>query len=335
MRMLPDGSVRKAKPFHISFEGMTTALLCKTEDDYGCFVKYIFICAQRNNLIVVVYTVVSNHAHILALSSDKDSCFRFCDDLKRIYGMYFTKKYREASPMAGNRALPLEITSDKYLRNVMAYILRNAEDNGGQISEYPWSSISAYFLGKDGYAGGRKVCVMPTREAKMLFRTNMQLKHLPWQVDGNGDLIPASACDHRYLEDAFFYDEAFFLRLLGSVNVSEMQETLVVAPRVRLRDNEFLREAENLCQDWFHSRLADINREKKIRLIVHMDRTRRCGIPQLARIFRMEREEIARLLDHGTRRKGSSDEDLSGIAEKPGEIGKPGILGDLGQAKVP
>ncbi len=305
-------------PFHINFEGMRTALLCKDDEDYGCFVKYIFICAQRNNLTVVSYAVVSNHAHILALAPDKGSCYGFSDDLKRIYGMYFTQKHREESPMAGNRVLPLEIRSDKHLRNVMAYIPRNAEDNGGQISEYPWSSISAYFQGRDGYAPGRKVSRMPTREAKRVFRTNMSLKRLPWEVDGNGDLIPASACDHRYLEEAFLHDEAFFLRLIGSVNVSEMQETLVVAPRTRLRDNEFRREAENLSQDWFKVRLSDLSREKKVRLIVHMDRIRRCGIPQLARIFGMEREEIAQLLDHGTRRKVRTPDGESGVTGKDG-----------------
>lgn len=282
---------------------MRKTLLCKEDDDYDCFVKYIFVCALRCNVIAVSYTVVSNHAHILVLSPDKASCYRLGDDLKRIYGMYFTQNHHEESPMAGNRVLPLEIRSDKHLRNVMAYIPRNAEDNGGQISEYPWSSISAYFQGRDGYAPGRKVSRMPTREAKRVFRTNMSLKRLPWEVDGNGDLIPASACDHRYLEEAFLHDEAFFLRLIGSVNVSEMQETLVAAPRTRLRDSEFRREAENLSQDWFKVRLSDLSREKKVRLIVHMDRIRRCGIPQLARIFGMEREEIAQLLDHGTRRK--------------------------------
>lgn len=282
---------------------MRKTLLCKEDEDYDCFVKYIFVCALRCNVIVVSYAVVSNHAHILVLSPDKTSCYRLGDDLKRIYGMYFTQNHHEESPMAGNRVLPLEIRSDKHLRNVMAYIPRNAEDNGGQISEYPWSSISAYFQGRDGYAPGRKVSRMPTREAKRVFRTNMSLKRLPWEVDGNGDLIPASACDHRYLEEAFLHDEAFFLRLIGSVNVSEMQETLVAAPRTRLRDSEFRREAENLSQDWFKVRLSDLSREKKVRLIVHMDRIRRCGIPQLARIFGMEREEIAQLLDHGTRRK--------------------------------
>lgn len=287
---------------------MRKTLLCKEDEDYDCFVKYIFVCALRCNVIVVSYAVVSNHAHILVLSPDKTSCYRLGDDLKRIYGMYFTQNHHEESPMAGNKVIPFEIRSDRHLRNAMAYIPRNAEDNGGHISEYRWSSFNAYFSRAEE-CRGRRVRTLSTRETKRTFRTNLSLKKVPWEIDGAGSLIPASACDHRYLEDAFLNNEAFFLRLVGSVNVSEMQEMLILAPRMKLRDSEFRKEAENLCQEWFQTRLSEISRDKKIRLIVHLDRTRHCSIPQLARVFGLDREDLTQLLDHGTRRTASAQND--------------------------
>ena len=53
-RTLPDGSVRKVFPYHISLEGMAQLVLCRDDDDYDVMVKYIFICARRKNVIVVI-----------------------------------------------------------------------------------------------------------------------------------------------------------------------------------------------------------------------------------------------------------------------------------------
>lgn len=314
IRVLPDGSSRQVMPFHLSLEGMRTSLMCINDEDYDSFVKYIFICAIRANVIVVSYAVVSNHAHILLLAPSKQSCYQYGDDLKRVYGMYYSERHHEESPMGGNKILPLEILTDKHLRNAMAYIPRNAEDNGEQVSEYRWSSFSAYFR-RDEQISGRRVSSMSTREAKIYFRTNLNLKKLPWKVDGNGCLIPGSACDYRYVEDAFLNDEAYFFRLIGNVNVSEMRETLELAPKTRLRDRNYRKEVENLCQKWFQVRLSDVSRDRKIRLITHMARTRLSGIPQMARVFGMEREEISRILDHGTRRKASAKTETSGNGE--------------------
>ena len=58
---LPDGSIRQLYPFHISMEGLETAILCRDDMDYDAMVKILCIAARRKNVIVVIYAVVSNH----------------------------------------------------------------------------------------------------------------------------------------------------------------------------------------------------------------------------------------------------------------------------------
>lgn len=46
-RTLPDGSVCKVYPFHISLEGMEELIPCRDDEDYDVMEKYIFLCARR------------------------------------------------------------------------------------------------------------------------------------------------------------------------------------------------------------------------------------------------------------------------------------------------
>lgn len=67
-RVLPDGTIGNVQPFHICLEGLEKAVLCRDEKDYDAFVKIICLAAWRKNVIVVIYTVVSNHSHATVLA---------------------------------------------------------------------------------------------------------------------------------------------------------------------------------------------------------------------------------------------------------------------------
>ena len=68
-RTLPDGHVRKVYPYHVSLEGMAKLVLCRDEEDYDVMVKYIFLCARRKNVIVIIYIAMSNHGHATILAT--------------------------------------------------------------------------------------------------------------------------------------------------------------------------------------------------------------------------------------------------------------------------
>jgi REP element-mobilizing transposase RayT len=254
-------------------------------------VKAIAVCAKRKDVIVVIYTVVSNHCHIVVLAASHAAASAFGEEVKRMYSMWFSRKYHERGILRRVMMSAIYLDSDWYVRNALAYVPRNALDNGCNVDEYKWSGYRAMFRGHQR-PGGRKVAAMTKRERESVLHTGMALKDVAWVVEDDGCLVPGSFCDKDYLEQAFGGSQAFFLKTIGNLNPAEMGSKLVDMPRKRAADGELLKAVEELSLRWFESALADISLERKMRLLAYVFRTRKTTAPQLARVLGLEREMV-------------------------------------------
>ena len=234
VRKLPDGSVRRVEPYHVCVKGLEDAVLCRDAEDYDLMVKTLAVCAWRNNVIIITYNVVSNHSHTAVLSHRQEEAQAFGEDCKKVYSMYFRRKYNEEGVLRRVKVKALWLDNPFYLRNTLAYIPRNALDNGCDIADYPWSGHRAMF--RKGCPSGRPVSALTKRERRELLHTGNSLKGVPWLLDGEGRLIPHSICDYAYLEQAFDGDPAFYLRIIGSLNVAEMRYLLEEKPHLENDD---------------------------------------------------------------------------------------------------
>ena len=144
-RRLPDGSLRKVFPFHVSLEGMAQLALCRDEEDYDMMVKYTFICARRKNVIVVIYIAMSNHGHATILACSQEDADAFKDEWLRMYSQYFSHKYRQRKVLRNTSAVALYLDSDWYLRNTLAYVPKNALDAMSRVEDYRWSGYRGMF----------------------------------------------------------------------------------------------------------------------------------------------------------------------------------------------
>ena len=297
LRQMPDGSVRYAQPYHVSMEGQKTVVLCRDDEDYDAMVKIISVCARRKNVIVIIYAVVSNHSHVAILAICQEDADAFSEEIKRMYSMWFSRKYGRTGIMRTVDVKALLLDSDWYTRNALAYVPRNALDNGCNVDEYPWSGYKAMFSTAP-YASpsARKIADMTKIERRDVMHTGDKLADVRWLVDDNGRLIPKSICDFEYLEQAFEHDQAYFLRTIGGQNSAEMRHKLVEAPRHMLTDNEFLKIAEETSQRWFSSPIDQISIDRKIRLIPYLFRTVKTTVPQLSRVFGLSRDEVSHTL---------------------------------------
>lgn len=297
-RELPDGTVAKVYPFHISLEGLESKILCWEESDYDAFVKIICICARRMNVILVIYAVVSNHIHCIVLAAGQSEADRFANEVKRMYPMYFCRKYSEKEILKGVDVSAVYLYSDYYLRNAIAYVVRNAMDNGAKsIHLYKWTGYPALFCG--GMPGShltRRVSELSRREKRSTMHTDDDLSDVRWLLNADNELEPAAICDWRYAEKAFGDDQSFFLRLVGSVNTAEMQSTLVDGPRIKRPDTVFLNSVNDISQRWFQEEVRSLPVDKKARLMLYVTHSFRTDPAQLARVFEMSRGEVARLL---------------------------------------
>ena len=303
VRKLPDGSFRNVQPFHVSMEGLEKVVLCRDDADYDALVKILCVSARRKNVMIVVYAVVSNHCHVAVLAANQADAHAFGQEVKRMYSMWFSHRYGQFGQLHKVDVKAIALDSDWYVRNALAYILRNALDNGCPVNAYRWSAYRAMFRGDSPeQTAGRPVSSLNKRESRALMHTGDSLKDVSWQLDKDGRLIPASFCDHEYLEQAFENDQAFFLRTIGGQNAAEMSYKLVESPRKILVDSEFHKSVNELSQRWFQTDLANLSLEKKIRLIPYLRRTTKTTIPQLARTLGINRKQIAGILTNGQKK---------------------------------
>ena len=300
-RRLPDGSVCKVFPFHISLEGMESVLLCRDAEDYDTMIKYFHVCCWVNNVLVIINIAMSNHGHASVLARDYDSANRAGEAVKKNYSQYLSWKYGEKRTLIRADVNVQYLDSDWYVRNTLAYIPRNALDAGSSVEEYPWSSYRAMFSSSQGDRYARQVSSLSRRDKESLLHTHSDLSGVPWLLDREGRLDPASACDRQYLESAFNHDQAYFLKTIGTVNCAEMYQKLVSGPRQRQKDDTFYRILADTADRWFHKTIPELTPEMKARLVPYVFRCYKTSPKQLARCLRLEVRQVETILHQATR----------------------------------
>ena len=296
-RILPDGNVRYVQPFHVSMEGMEKLVLCRDDNDYDAFVKVLCVCARRKNVVIIVYAVVSNHCHAAVLAIDQASADAFGQEVKRMYSMWFSRKYDEQRALQKMDVKAIRLDTDWYVRNALAYIPRNALDNGCNVNDYLWSGYRAMFE-KDRVAlsVGRRVADLTKVERRSIMHTGDVLNDVGWRLDADDRMIPSSFCDYEFLEQAFENDQAFFLKTIGGQNAAEMQLKLIDNPRKMLTDSEFYKVVNEIAERWFKTDLSRLSVQQKVRMLPYLQRTMRTTVPQLARTVGLRRDQIAESL---------------------------------------
>ena len=263
-RELPDGTVRQLHPFHISMEGLKTLVLCQDDADYDAMVKILCVAARRKNVIIVIYAVVSNHCHVAVLAVSQRDADAFGQEVKKMYAMWFNRKYGRKASLRGVDMKAILLDNDWYVRNALAYIPRNALDNGCNVSDYRWSGYRAMFRTENLQGKVLSVAGLNKRERERIMHTGDRLDGVKWMIDDKEELIPDSFCDHLYLEQAFEQDPAYFLKSIGGQNAAEMQNKLIDGPRTMLTDGEYLKLVNETCQRWFQSEITDISYDRSL-----------------------------------------------------------------------
>ena len=298
-RTLPDGSIQKVSPFHISLEGLESDLLCRDDEDFDHLEKSIYVSAWRHNCIPVMHIAMSNHGHSCILATDMEQAVNTGELIKKRQSQYLSWRYNEKGILRRSDINVQYLDTDWYVRNALAYIPRNAQDTNCRIEDYRWSSYRGMFMNGKTTSAVKRVAEMSERERDALFRTHIDLSRVPWLVNVNGSVEPASACDWKYLESAFNHDQAFFLKTIGMVNCAEMQQKLVMNGRIRQTDTEMLSIVSNLAEKWFNVSVLALTPEMKARILPFLYRGYRTSIPQLARCLKMTRDSVVRLIPTG------------------------------------
>lgn len=295
-RTCPDGVERKMYPFHICLEGMESILLCREDEDYDHLQKSFYLSALKCNCRVIIDIAMSNHGHVAALAPDLADARRMGFLIKQRHAQFIRWKYHEAGILRRSNIYIQYLDSDSYVRNTLAYIPRNVKDTSCRIEDYRWSGYRGMFVQGKVQTAGRPVSSLTRREKESIFHTHEDLSRLPWILNMDDGLEPASACDYAYLESAFAHDQTFFLKTIGSLNEEEMQQQLLLNKRRKLTDKEFLPIINDMAEHWYNKTVAALTPNNKARMLKYLKNSYRSTPSQLARCLQMPYSEVTALL---------------------------------------
>lgn len=296
LRTLPSGSRTMVHPFHITMEATEQFVLCREGDDYDVYVKFLALAAMRRDVIVVTYSVMSNHSHGVYLARTYYQAKAFGEEVKRVYSMYLQGKYGFRKVMLGQNVDVQTIDSVNYLRNALAYDTRNVIEIRENPDLYRWSAHRAMFRRGTVPDGLRPLASMTVRECQRMMHTNMNLKSSALSVNPQMELEPCSFCDSEYFESAFNGDQAFYYKTIGLVNMPEMRYRTSEASKLRRNDTDFLEVIDGISMRWFGRKIVDITEQQKARLLPYVYHSMRTTPGQLARCFGLSTALVVRLL---------------------------------------
>lgn len=288
--------VTQGNCYHVCTDGHESPLLMNDKDDYDIARIYLAIAAWKTGIQLVVYCIMSNHVHALVTCDDRKLADKFIKLFKRLISFYLRKKYGIPKALHGIPDSITLIDSIQYLRNCIAYILRNAicAKVCSRIEDYPWCSYSCYFSKREL---GRHISTLGAREIRVRFKTRENLSKSPFYIDGNGHIQDCSFIRYDIVERAFQNSGRFFLNALGSCNDAKMEYEMACKPLMRVNDTDIASVAEELARTRFGGRnLAELSTRDKCSMIKNLFFNNKTSIPQLSRVLGLPRGRISQIL---------------------------------------
>lgn len=129
---------------HVIQRGNNRQSLFADRDDYLRLLEYLADSAQKYDVAIHAYVLMSNHFHLLATPSHESSLPGLMQSLGRRYVRNFNHRYKRTGTLWEGRYRATIIDSEHYLIACMAYIELNPVRAGmvAQPGDYPWSSYA-------------------------------------------------------------------------------------------------------------------------------------------------------------------------------------------------
>ncbi len=284
--------------FHVCTKGLEDRMAFIDASDYQYAVKIIAVAAFCNEVTIIAYCIMGNHVHFLLLAKKQERAKSFIERFKKEYSRYFSRRYSAKKIFRNLGASIKEICEVPYMRNCVAYILRNPVEGGlvKDAGQYKWSSMECYFS-KWPDCSFRRVSSLKVKEQKLMLCTHCKLSGSGLLVDSDYNILPQSFVDSKFVEKLFNYSQEFFWNRISKVNSAQMEYDLALNCCVRHNDYEMLVNIEEIIRKYFDKvSLTQLNLREKSLLVTHMSRYFKVGVPQIARLLGLDRKTVSSLL---------------------------------------
>ncbi len=140
------------QPQHIIQRGNNRQPIFAADGDYQFFRDCLVEAAGRFGLAIHAYVWMTNHIHLLATPTYKDSISKTFQSAGRKYVQYFNFTYRRSGTLWEGRYRATVVDTELYLLKLMRYIELNPVRAGMVVHprDYLWSSHRRYAYGEEG-----------------------------------------------------------------------------------------------------------------------------------------------------------------------------------------
>jgi len=144
--------------FHIMVQGIKKENIFGKNEYKNKYVYLINMYLKEQNLTIISYCIMNNHAHILIHVDDIEQLTQFMKKLNTTYAVYYNKEQERVGYVFRNRYKSKMIYNRDYLRKCIKYIHMNPVKAGivEQESKYRYSSYNQY-ISKTGIVTERLI----------------------------------------------------------------------------------------------------------------------------------------------------------------------------------
>ena len=263
----------------------------RDNEDYVTGINYLAVCQIALNQItpnqitpkkieIIAFCLMSNHLHIVA-KGENAILKKFIISFKRRYSMWLARKYNEHKILHRTAFTIQEVDSTEYLKQVIAYVLRNPIAAGINVSPFQ------YKCKKDqtGLTGNG---------IRRIFKTRTLIFDGINLIDGEmADLMSFV----KFTEvEAIFKTSRALMYFMSKDNDNEIELEMNTLKKVSYNDSTVINAIRQICEKKFQtSQINALGIHEKCSLVKYMKKNFNSSPKQIARILNLRLQTIAQI----------------------------------------
>ena len=319
--------------YHLCTEGLSETVMFRDNEDYVTGINYLAVCQialnqtapnqiAPNQIEIIAFCLMSNHLHIVA-KGENAILKKFIISFKRRYSMWLARKYNEHKILHRTAFTIKEIGSTEYLKQVIAYVLRNPIAAGINVSpfQYKWSSASCYFRQKDEAFRRQDETFLQKNEALPQKNGTFRQKDIGGKKDQTGltgnkirrifktrtlifdgiNIIEGEMADLtsfvKFTEvEAIFKTSRALMYFMSKDNDNEIELEMNTLKKVSYNDSTVINAIRQICEKKFQtSQINALGIHEKCSLVKYMKKNFNSSPKQIARILSLRLQTIAQI----------------------------------------
>lgn len=284
--------------YHVCTNGMEVNVLLKDEEDYKTAWNYIALSAWKTEAEVVAFTIMSNHVHEILVCRNALQADNTIKLYKKMLSLYLRKKYGVTKTLHRTADCISPIDTVRYLKNCIAYILRNAVCARvcAKPEDYRWASHACYFS-SDRLKASSPVSGLTFTQKRKTLKTGLDLRNCHLEIDSDGLITLRSFVRHDIAEHAYRNSGKSFLYYLGCCNDAKMEYELTCQPLMHVSDQDMHETVAKYVAGRFHDKsISELTSAEKCSILKSLYFNNKTSIPQMSRILGLPRQLIQRIL---------------------------------------